>query len=63
MGGERLRSGEREKFLGDEWPKVYANIKRLGLNAEDLLNGDGSTEPSDAPPSKGVKPVPQPRRA
>lgn len=29
---------EREKFLGEEWPRVYDTILRLGLNAEDLLN-------------------------
>jgi GntR family transcriptional regulator len=29
---------EREKFLGEEWPRVYDTILRLGLSAEDLLN-------------------------
>lgn len=34
-----LLRGERERFLGEEWPKIYATIQRLGLSAEDLLNG------------------------
>jgi len=34
-----LLQGEREKFLGEEWPRVQATIERLGLNADDLLNG------------------------
>jgi GntR family transcriptional regulator len=34
-----LMEGEREKFLGEEWPRVFANIQRLGLSPEDLLSG------------------------
>ena len=34
-----LLRGEREKFLDEEWPRIYATIQRLGLNAEDLLDG------------------------
>src|SRR4051812_39184779 len=30
-----LLRGEREKFLGEEWPRIYATIQRLGLSAED----------------------------
>ena len=32
-----LRSGERQKFLSEEWPRVAATIQRLGLTAEELL--------------------------
>jgi GntR family transcriptional regulator len=32
-----LLQGERQKFLGEEWPRVYATIQRLGLTAEELL--------------------------
>jgi DNA-binding transcriptional regulator YhcF (GntR family) len=32
-----LLQGEREKFLREEWPRVYATIQRLGLRAEELL--------------------------
>jgi DNA-binding transcriptional regulator YhcF (GntR family) len=38
---ELLLQGERQKFLEEEWPRVYANIQRLGLKAEELLNGGG----------------------
>ena len=34
-----LMEGEREKFLREEWPRVHANIQRLGLSAEELLSG------------------------
>jgi GntR family transcriptional regulator len=32
-----LMNGEREKFLAEEWPRVYARIQRLGLAANELL--------------------------
>jgi GntR family transcriptional regulator len=32
-----LLQGERQKFLGEEWPRIYATIQRLGLTAEELL--------------------------
>jgi GntR family transcriptional regulator len=34
-----LLQGERQKFLGEEWPRIRESIQRLGLTAEDLLNG------------------------
>jgi len=34
-----LLKGERQKFLGDEWPRIKATIERLGLSAEELLAG------------------------
>jgi GntR family transcriptional regulator len=37
-----LLAGERQKFLGEEWPRIHATIQRLGLDAEELLkNGSG----------------------
>jgi GntR family transcriptional regulator len=40
VGARNLLLGaEREKFLGEEWPRIQATIQRLGLKAEDLLNG------------------------
>ena len=33
-----LLRGEREKFLDEEWPRIHANIQRLGLRLEDLLD-------------------------
>ncbi len=32
-----LLQGERQKFLADEWPRVYATILRLGLKPKELL--------------------------
>jgi GntR family transcriptional regulator len=32
-----LLAGERKKFLTEEWPRISANIQRLGLTAKDLL--------------------------
>jgi GntR family transcriptional regulator len=37
-----LLKGERERFLSEQWPEIFATIQRLGL-ADDLLGG--------APPS------------
>ena len=52
-----LLQGEREKFLTEEWPRIHANIQRLGLKAEELLNG---TKPSqDSEPSKAAEPNPK----
>ena len=41
MDGARnlLLKGERRRFLAEEWPRIYANIQRLGLTPEELLNG------------------------
>jgi GntR family transcriptional regulator len=32
-----LLQAERQKFLAEQWPRVYATIQRLGLTAEELL--------------------------
>jgi GntR family transcriptional regulator len=37
-----LLEGERQKFLSEQWPRVYATIQRLGLNPKELLNGSGT---------------------
>jgi len=47
-----LLQGERQKFLGEEWPRIQATIQRLGLRAEELLNG---SRPSKPPASKAAK--------
>jgi GntR family transcriptional regulator len=43
-----LLQGERQKFLGEEWPRIYATIHRLGLKAEELLDGPDNKSSSDA---------------
>jgi GntR family transcriptional regulator len=35
-----LLQGERQKFLGDEWPRIHATIRRLGLTTEELLGSN-----------------------
>jgi GntR family transcriptional regulator len=47
-----LLQGERRKFLGEDWPRVYATIQRLGLNAEELLDGANSGSSSNDRKSK-----------
>ena len=34
-----LLQGERARFLQEEWPQIQARIERLGLTAEDLIDG------------------------
>ena len=46
-----LLEGERDRFLGEEWPRVYATIQRLGLKAEELLNGAKGSRTAAAPSS------------
>jgi DNA-binding transcriptional regulator YhcF (GntR family) len=35
---ERLRASERERFLKHRWPEIAAQMRRLGLKAEDLVD-------------------------
>ena len=50
-----LLHGERQKFLSEEWPRISATIQRLGLKAEELLNG-ANRRPSES--RKTAKPDP-----
>ena len=34
---ELLLQGERQKFLNEDWPKIFARIQRLGLEPNELL--------------------------
>jgi GntR family transcriptional regulator len=45
-----LLRGERQKFLAEEWPRVYATIQRLGLRAEELLE-EAATHRSSPDPA------------
>jgi len=42
-----LMKGERQKFLAEEWPRIQETIQRLGLNTQELLDGNG--KPSENP--------------
>src|SRR6202043_2893198 len=41
-----LLQGERQKFLAEEWPRVYATIQRLGLKPKELLDAGASRRSS-----------------
>jgi GntR family transcriptional regulator len=46
-----LLQGERQKFLAEEWPRVYETIQRLGLTPEELLE-DGAARRSKSKAKK-----------
>ena len=48
-----LLRGEREKFLAEEWPRVQATIQRLGLKAEELLDGSKNGRSKASAPAGG----------
>src|SRR5579863_1874307 len=48
---ELLLRGERQKFLAEEWPRVFATMQRLGLKPEDLLDGRNGQSKSAKPSS------------
>ena len=41
-----LLQGERQKFLGEEWPRIKETIQRLGLKVEELLDGRQGSSPT-----------------
>ncbi len=41
---------ERQTFLRDEWPRIHATVKRLGLDVKELLDGE---PPANPPEEKG----------
>jgi len=41
---ENLLQKERKNFLKERWPEIYATIQRLGLKAEELLDGGASRQ-------------------
>ena len=50
-----LMKDERQKFLEEEWPKVYATIQRLGLGAEELLERGAAAPNTPWPTQAGQK--------
>jgi len=50
-----LLQGERQKFLTEQWPEVYATIRRLGLDPQELLQRNGQQ-----PANKKEEKEPQP---
>jgi GntR family transcriptional regulator len=45
-----LMKDERQRFLDNEWPRVYATIQRLGFNAQELL-ATPPAAPAERPPA------------
>jgi GntR family transcriptional regulator len=56
-----LMKDERQRFLEEEWPKVYATIQRLGLSQEELQRVGAAAPaatwpaPMAGPPAPGEK--------
>ncbi len=48
-----LMKDERQRFLDEEWPKVYATIQRLGLSPADLLEGGAAAPTTPWPTTAG----------
>jgi GntR family transcriptional regulator len=48
-----LLQGERQKFLAEQWPRVYATIQRLGLTPEELL--EAANAATEQPSSEATK--------
>jgi GntR family transcriptional regulator len=46
-----LLQGERQKFLAEEWPRIYETIQRLGLHPDELLKSASTAK--RAPKSDG----------
>ncbi len=45
----RLLQDEREKFLTERWPRIYATIQRLGITPEELLEAAPAASSSSDP--------------
>jgi GntR family transcriptional regulator len=48
-----LLEGERQKFLAEQWPRVYATIQRLGLTPKELLESSSTRRSSSDAPEEG----------
>ena len=54
-----LLRGERQKFLVEEWPRIQETIERLGLTAQELLNGSKPRPASDVEPKSEEQATPE----
>jgi GntR family transcriptional regulator len=43
-----LLKAERQKFIAEQWPRVYATIQRLGLTPKELLDAAPTGQSSNA---------------
>ena len=44
-----LLTGEREKFLAEDWPRIAERIQRLGLTAKELLSAAATRQAQRTP--------------
>ena len=54
---QQLMADERKRFMKIEWPKIMETIRRLGLNANELI---AATEQPQPQPQPEPQPQPQP---
>jgi GntR family transcriptional regulator len=57
-----LLEGERQKFLAEEWPRIRETIQRLGLTAEDLIDGANPPSSKDKQPKPSTSNSPKKER-
>jgi GntR family transcriptional regulator len=50
-----LLRDEREKFLGEEWPRIRERIARLGLDPGELLDGNKTKPPGPGEPGASAE--------
>jgi GntR family transcriptional regulator len=50
-----LLQSERQKFLGEEWPRIHATMQRLGLTPKELLEAASHGSNSDCARAKPAK--------
>jgi GntR family transcriptional regulator len=51
-----LLQSERQKFLAEEWPRISANIQRLGLDTEELLKASANKDSAGTEAATNKKP-------
>ena len=55
-----LLRGERQRFLGEQWPMIRATIQRLGLTPQELLDASVSGHSSALADSNRAEEKPKP---
>jgi len=53
---ELLLRSERQRFLAEEWPRVSASIRRLGLTPQELLDAAATVSSPNAGAKEPMKP-------
>jgi GntR family transcriptional regulator len=52
---QALLTDERQRFLQDVWPKVYATMQQLGLSPAELLQSGAAAPSTPWPSTSGQK--------